>query len=62
MKVVVDRSVCELHGQCVAVAPDVFAFDDDDNLVHRDDLPDHLAGQASDAVSFCPAQAISVEG
>lgn len=62
MRTAVDRTVCELHGQCVVVAPDVFAFDQDGNLQYRELLEDHLVGQATEAVSFCPAQAIRIEG
>ena len=32
MKVRVDRDLCDLHGQCVFAAPELFRFDDDGEL------------------------------
>ena len=33
MKVVVDELRCDAHGLCVDACPEVFALDDDDDLV-----------------------------
>ena len=38
-RVVVDRSVCELHGQCVEAALDVFSFDEAGEPIPYDELP-----------------------
>jgi ferredoxin len=32
MRITVDRNACEGHGQCAAVAPDLFHLDDGDDL------------------------------
>lgn len=55
-----DRAACEVHGQCVAVAPALFSFDAEDNLVHVAEVSADQARGARDAMSFCPAQAIRV--
>jgi ferredoxin len=62
MRIHVDTSVCEGHGECVAVAPQLFDLGDDDGAVH-------VVGQPSDeeslalargAESVCPVGAISL--
>ena len=40
MKVHVDMNLCQSHGECVAVAPDVFELGDDDVLVWQEDVDD----------------------
>jgi ferredoxin len=59
-RVTVDRELCQNHGQCVYSAPQVFAFDDEEELVY-DPAPD-AAQQASvqQAVAACPVRAISL--
>jgi ferredoxin len=60
VRISVDRDVCELHGQCVDTAPDIFRFDDDGELHHESEVGDELAAGAEDAVFLCPVQAITV--
>ncbi|MCU1380596.1 MAG: ferredoxin [Acidimicrobiales bacterium] len=64
MKVVVDLGLCQGHGRCYDLAPDVFTADDDGyvELVVPDGevAPEHEA-QARAAVNNCPERAISVE-
>ena len=38
MKVHVDMNLCQSHGECVLVAPDVFELGDDDVLVWKEDV------------------------
>ncbi|QVQ51799.1 ferredoxin [Spiractinospora alimapuensis] len=60
MRVHVDMAACANHGQCVFAAPQVFTFDDDENLLY-DDAPG--AAKISDveqAARSCPTQAIVV--
>lgn len=60
MRVVVDLGRCESHGQCMAVAPEVFELDDAD--VHHvlvDEVPDHLHAKVQQAIANCPKQALS---
>ena len=62
MKVVVDRSVCNLHGLCVETAPEVFAIGDDGELqVLNETPPDGLRAKVDKAVRECPTGAISIE-
>lgn len=60
MRVAVDRAVCQHHGQCTVVAPEVFGFDAADELRWADPVTGAAADAAEEAVSFCPVQAISV--
>lgn len=60
MRITVDMDLCESHGQCVFAAPDVFAFDDDDYLVHEPEAPDAYAENVRTAAAMCPVRAIRV--
>jgi ferredoxin len=47
----------------MAVAPEVFEVDDDDNLnLLQEEPPEGLRGKVEEAVRRCPKQALSVEG
>ena len=62
MRLHLDTSLCEAHGQCVLVAPGLFALDDDDEVATVLDEhpgPERL-GQARAAVQACPVAAISL--
>ncbi|MFW3169571.1 ferredoxin [Geodermatophilus sp. CPCC 206100] len=59
-RISVDPDVCELHGQCVLAAPELFWFDDDGNLQHREEAGADSLAAAQDAVFLCPTQAITV--
>ena len=62
MKVVVDLSVCDLHGLCVEVAPEVFEIGDDGVLhVLNETPPGGLRPKVDRAVRECPTGAISIE-
>ncbi len=62
MKVNVDTAVCASHGQCVFAAPDVFDFDDEEELVY-DPAPDPgLRAAVQRAALSCPVRAIAVDG
>ncbi len=58
--VLVDRALCDNHGQCVFAAPAVFRFDDDEHLQY-DSAPEatHLT-DVQDAAAACPVRAITV--
>ena len=63
IKVIVDRDVCQNHGQCVFAAPQVFELDEEGELVVLDDEPDESLREAvEEAVDVCPVQAITIEG
>jgi ferredoxin len=58
----VDPERCELHGECVAAAPEIFEIEDGAEHVTvrlRDIGPEHEAA-AMDAFFDCPVQAIAV--
>ena len=62
MRVTVDMDLCESHGVCVGIAPDIFEIDDDDVnhvLVEAPD-PSRYDALRSAAIS-CPKQAILLE-
>ena len=62
MKVVVDLSVCELHGLCVDIAPEVFQIGKDGVLhVVNETPPADLRAKVGAAVRECPTGAISIE-
>jgi ferredoxin len=63
MRVVVDELRCDAHGQCVDACPEVFALDDDDDVVRvLDDHPDEsLREKLEHAARICPKAAITIE-
>lgn len=62
MKVVVDDSICDLHGVCVEAAPEIFQFGDDGGLrVLNQAPPEDLREKVAKAVRECPTGAISIE-
>jgi ferredoxin len=59
MKVGVDPSLCEAHGECMSVLPEVFDLDDDEVLQIRDgELAGHEVALAERAVASCPKGAL----
>jgi ferredoxin len=61
MKVLVDMNLCQSHGECVVVAPEVFELGDDDVLRWKEDVDDELREKMEEAVDACPMMAISIE-
>ena len=61
LEIVVDRELCELNGQCVAAAPDVFEISDDDVLRVIDPQPSAAkTPQLETAVRRCPKGALTL--
>jgi len=56
----VDRDVCDLHGQCVFAAPELFRFRDDGELEYEEEAAGDLAAAARRAASLCPTSAIEL--
>jgi ferredoxin len=60
MKLSVDHEVCEGHGLCVGIAPEIFDLDEEDVLHIR---PSELAREELErvtvAVASCPKNALS---
>jgi ferredoxin len=62
MRVVVDYDLCESNAVCMAVAPEVFEVDDDDNLnLLLEEPPEELRPKVEEAVRRCPKQALSIQ-
>lgn len=61
MKVHVDMNLCQSHGDCAAVAPEVFELGDDDVLRWKEDVDEVLRGKVEAAVDACPMMAIRIE-
>ncbi len=63
MKVVLDELRCDAHGQCVDACPEVFALDDDDDIVRIlvEEPDDSLREKLERAAMLCPKAAITIE-
>jgi ferredoxin len=61
MRVEVDPDICEGHGQCNAVAPEVYDLDDGGYcLIHNPDVAPERAAHAEEGALACPVQASTV--
>jgi ferredoxin len=61
MKVTIDTAKCVGHARCNALAPDVYALDDDGYALPFDgEIPVELEAQARDGADACPERAITV--
>ncbi|MGQ0778188.1 MAG: ferredoxin [Pseudonocardiales bacterium] len=61
MRVEVDPNICEGHGQCNAVAPQVYDLDEGGYcLIHNSDVPLELESAAEAGAMACPVYAITV--
>ena len=60
MRVSVDRGICDLHGQCVLAAPELFSFDEAGELVVVEHVPGELAAKARSAAAVCPTGAVEL--
>ena len=61
MRITVDRNACEGHGQCAAVAPDLFPLDDGGELhltYDAIDIPTQRVKDARQALACCPVLAL----
>ncbi|MDV3222762.1 ferredoxin [Intrasporangium sp.] len=60
MRVTVDRTLCEIHAQCVFEAPEVFELDADDELVYDSEPNAQHRAAVERAVASCPVGAITI--
>jgi len=61
VKIHVDLKKCQLHGQCIISAPEVFHFDAQGNLAWSADPPAAERQNVEEAAEVCPVQAITIE-
>lgn len=63
MKIHLDRTACQGHGRCYALAPGLFGCDDDGYAIvgHEGDLDEQQVREATLAAESCPEFAITVE-
>ena len=60
-KVHVDMNLCQSHGECTYVAPDIFELGDDDVLRWKEDVDESRRAAVEEAVNACPMMAIRIE-
>ena len=60
-KVHVDMNLCQSHGECAYVAPEIFELGDDDVLVWKAEVDPALRDKAQEAADASPMLAIRVE-
>ncbi|WP_372493434.1 ferredoxin [Janibacter melonis] len=61
MRILVDMSKCQNHGQCTISAPDYFELNDQGELQHRTEFDQEDLGDIEDAADSCPMQAIVID-
>lgn len=61
MKVICDVELCQGHGRCEALAPDVFTLDDNGYLRQEViQVPEGLEDQARIGVESCPEDVLTI--
>ena len=63
MKVVRDANRCELHGECLMIAPGVFEIEDDKDVVTvtNSEPSEDQRSAVEEAVLMCPTSALRLE-
>jgi ferredoxin len=64
MRISIDSSLCEAHGDCVIAAPELFDLGEEDDVVRVLDAEpgEALREKVELAVRLCPVAAIRIEG
>ena len=61
MKVIVDRTRCQGHARCYAIAPTLFDLDDEGYILPGDiDVPAEMEALARRGVRACPERALTL--
>lgn len=60
MRINVDMSKCQDHGQCAIASPAVFRLNDDGKLEYETTADDSLLDEVEEAADVCPVQAIEI--
>jgi ferredoxin len=61
MKVRVDMNLCQSHGECAALVPEVFELGEDDVLRWEENVDESMRDKVEEAVDACPVMAIRIE-
>lgn len=61
MKVIIDPELCIGCENCVDLAPEVFAMEDDLAIVRDVEIADDLKENVGEAAEICPVEAIKIE-
>lgn len=61
MRITVDLTRCQDHGQCAIAAPDVFRINDEGKLEHETEADESLRFEIEEAADVCPVQAIELQ-
>ncbi len=60
-KIAVNRDLCEANARCVAVCPEVFHVDEQDELhLKTETVTEELRAKIEAAVRLCPRQALTL--
>jgi ferredoxin len=62
MRVHVDESTCQHHGQCMIECPEVFQLTGADELRYETEPDESLRADVEAAADACPTQSITVDG
>lgn len=62
IKVIVDLNLCQSHGECAIVAPEVFELGEDDQLRWQEEVDPSRRAEVEEAANVCPMMAIRLEG
>jgi ferredoxin len=64
MRVIVDEQRCDAHGVCIDACPEVFALEDDDDVIRVliEEPDESLREKVELAAQLCPKAAIRIEG
>lgn len=60
MRIEVDLKVCQNHGQCVIIAPEVFSMSAESTLIYIAEPVGVDIAVIEEAMYSCPTQAISI--
>ncbi len=63
MRAICDKSICQGHGRCEAMAPEVYVLDDNGYLAAEEiEVPPGLEDAARLGAASCPEEAITIVG
>ena len=61
LRALCDKSICQGHGRCEAMAPEVYVLDDNGYLAAEEiEVPPGLEDAARLGAASCPEEAISI--